>query len=174
MWWLAWRGVVALHEPVAEEGVHEHHLFQFTDHRWISRAIKMGKQRLTKNQKRRLKKKEKQKQNSTKGSDNTNRASSVNNKTNARGNRLATNGAESRVDDEYVTEEMDAELAKHFSDVAKNSMFQIKGKEKDTPTDEADSGTNEKGANGAFAGAGEGVGQNLNSDNKLKKKKKVG
>ena len=135
----------------------------------------MGKQRLTKNQKRRLKKKEKQKQNSTKGSgnDNTNRTNSVNNKTNARGNRLATNGGtESRVDDEYVTEEMDAELAKHFSDVAKNSMFQIKGKEKDTPMDEADSGTNEKGANGAFDGAGEGVGQNLNSDNKLKKKKK--
>ena len=30
----------------------------------------------------------------------------------------------------------------------------IKGKEKDTPMDEADSGTNEKGANGAFDGAG--------------------
>ena len=132
----------------------------------------MGKQRLTKNQKRRLKKKEKQKQNSTKGSDNTNRANSVNNKTNARGNRLATNGeGESHLDDEYVTEEMDVELAKHFSDVAKNSMFQIKGKEKDTPTDEADSGTNEKGANGAFDGAGDGVEQNLNSDNKKKRKK---
>eukprot|EP00944_MAST-04C_sp_MAST-4C-sp1_P011416 g11416.t1 len=133
----------------------------------------MGKQRLTKNQKRRLKKKEKQKQNSTKGSDNTNRASSVNNKTNARGNRLATNGeGESHVDDEYVTEEMDVELAKHFSDVAKNSMFQIRSKEKDTPTDQVDNGTSEKGANGAFDGAGDGVEQNLNSDNKKKEKKK--
>ena len=85
---------------------------------------------------------------------------------------MATNGGtESRVDDEYVTEEMDAELAKHFSDVAKNSMFQIRSKEKDTPTDQVDNGTSEKGANGAFDGAGEGVGQNLNSDNKLKKKK---
>ena len=116
----------------------------------------MGKQRLTKNQKRRLKKKEKQKQNSTKGSgnDNTNRTNSVNNKTNARGNRLATNGARN-VDDEYVTEEMDR-ASQAFSDGQNQSLNE--GKEKDTIMDEVDSGTNEKGANGAFDGA-EGVGK---------------
>ena len=80
---------------------------------------------------------------SAKSSDITDRAS-TNNTGNARGNRSATNGdGERRDDDEYVTEEMDAELAKHFGDVAKNTMFQIRSKEKDTSTDEADSGTNE-------------------------------
>ena len=108
-----------------------------------------------------------------KSSDSADRASNVNNTGNARGNRSATNGdGERRDDDEYVTEEMDAELAKHFGDVAKNTMFQIRSKEKDTSTNEADSRTNENGANGAFGRLEQGEEQNQSSDNTLKKKKK--
>ena len=132
----------------------------------------MGKQRLTKNQKRRLKKKEKQKQNSTKGSDNTNRTNSVNNKTNARGNRLATNGEEKVVSMTSMSQKRWMQSWLSISAMwLKTQCFKLRSKEKDTPTDQVDSGTNEKGANGAFDGAGEGVGANLNSDNKLKKKK---
>ena len=92
----------------------------------------MGKQRLTKNQKRRLKKKQLAKKNNN------------NNNVNNQNNNKMTIEKDIEVD-EYVTEEMDEELMKHFDDIVKNKMFQIKGKEEIANADV----TNDSNINGA-------------------------
>ena len=87
----------------------------------------MGKQRLTKNQKRRLKKKQLAKAN--KNDNNVNKQRNLHKKSN-----ISHAMTIDETVDEYVTEEMDEEMAKNFGDIVKNKMFQITVKEETTAT----------------------------------------